>query len=334
MIRFFILSFCIIMLLSALIAFALIRKKIKSIQIHDKKKMLNKLDIQLNELKELKLQLTEELSALQEQQQTEKASLQYMKKQREDESSLRKEMLEQELVSYGNYLWEKQRQTQQSRMDKYIIESQQLIDGYDTIVQQHRADADFATQEAIEIIDTLRNEIDDYRAQCKAINEQRRQKEVSERERQLHMIQLTQAEKDDINRLLELSRTFNQKSVIYKLIWTAFLQKPFNEMINGLFGSNIPRNVIYCIEDQRTHKKYIGKTSTEVSKRWSEHIKASLGISVISKQKIHEALYGNWESFTFTVLEQVEKEKLSERERFYIDLYQSNIYGYNLKKGG
>ena len=58
------------------------------------------------------------------------------------------------------------------------------------------------------------------------------------------------------------------------------------------------------------------------------------GLIMIAKQKIHEALYGNWGDFTFTVLEQVDKDKLSEREKFYIDLYESNVYGYNLKKGG
>jgi hypothetical protein len=36
--------------------------------------------------------------------------------------------------------------------------------------------------------------------------------------------------------------------IIYKLIWSEYLQKPFNTMIKNLFGGKIPKNVIYCIE--------------------------------------------------------------------------------------
>lgn len=69
------------------------------------------------------------------------------------------------------------------------------------------------------------------------------------------------------------------------MIWSAFLQKPFNDMINTLFGNSVPRSVIYCIENQKSHKKYVGKTSAEVSKRWAEHIKTSLNIGTVAKQK-------------------------------------------------
>ena len=39
-------------------------------------------------------------------------------------------------------------------------------------------------------------------------------------------------------------------------------------------------------------------------------------------------------NFTFEVLEEIEKDKLNEREAYWVDFYQSNIYGMNEKKGG
>jgi hypothetical protein len=39
------------------------------------------------------------------------------------------------------------------------------------------------------------------------------------------------------------------------------------------------------------------------------------------------------EKFTFEVVERVEKDLLSEREKFYIDFYQSKEYGMNQRKG-
>ena len=39
------------------------------------------------------------------------------------------------------------------------------------------------------------------------------------------------------------------------------------------------------------------------------------------------------ENFTFEVVEKVDKDQLSEREKFYIDFYQTKEYGMNQKKG-
>lgn len=309
-------------------------KRKKDLQLQNRVESLKKINEELDEQIKVKEALDKELVSVRKEKEKTEIDLQCARRQKKEEAKYKKAELKQELASYSNYLWEKEKQKRKERTDKYIEELQQLTDIYDSIAEQHKSEADFAAEEAMEIIWALRDEINDYRAQCDAINEQRRQEELLENEKGSHIIHLSTLEKEDIDRLLELSRTFNQKTVIYKLIWTAFLQKPFNDMINALFGNSVPRSVIYCIENQKSHKKYIGKTSAEVSKRWAEHIKTSLNIGTVSKQKIHEALYGNWSDFTFTVLEQVDKDKLSEREKFYIDLYQSNVYGYNLKKGG
>ena len=106
-------------------------------------------------------------------------------------------------------------------------------------------------------------------------------------------------------------------------------------MLKNVLGATDPRNVIYSITNLKTNEIYIGKTKAEVSKRWSEHIKSSLNIGTIKSAKIHEALYNHWDEFAFAVVEKVPlEENLSMREKFYIDFYQSNIYGYNLKSGG
>jgi hypothetical protein len=43
--------------------------------------------------------------------------------------------------------------------------------------------------------------------------------------------------------------------------------------------------------------------------------------------------YGVW-NFTFEVLEECSKEELNEKEKKWIELYQSNTVGYNGTKGG
>ena len=135
--------------------------------------------------------------------------------------------------------------------------------------------------------------------------------------------------------LICIEDKIHNKELLHKLIWTEYLQKPFNLMLKNIFGSNIPKNVIYCIENHNTHKKYIGKTSGLVSNRWTEHIKTSLNIGSIKKNYIHQALDGHWDEFSFSIIEIVsDNVKLGDREKYYISFFESDKYGYNEKSGG
>ena len=40
----------------------------------------------------------------------------------------------------------------------------------------------------------------------------------------------------------------------------------------------------------------------------------------------------NWDKFSFNIIEEVPlNENLSEREKFYIEMFESNVYGYNMR---
>ena len=183
-------------------------------------------------------------------------------------------------------------------------------------------------------VDKLQIVIDDYHAKCNAINQAIALENSKEEEKIKHQICLSLQDKEDIKYLLSIEEKINNKQLLRKLIWSEYLQKPFNEMLKRLFLGNPPKNVIYCIENIHNHKKYIGKTSAEVSKRWTNHIKTSLEIGTIKSQNIHKALYGHWDEFIFSVIVVSEKEKISEDEKYYIKLFESDIYGYNMNGGG
>ena len=106
-------------------------------------------------------------------------------------------------------------------------------------------------------------------------------------------------------------------------------------MLSNILGNSDPKNVIYKITNIDTKEIYIGKTSGSVSNRWTEHIKTSLNIGTIKSAPIHKALYNNWSRFTFEVLEKVSQDdSLGEHEKYWINFYQSTVYGYNVKSGG
>ena len=183
-------------------------------------------------------------------------------------------------------------------------------------------------------IETIKSELEAERSKRAAINEEIRKAEEKEKYNELHSVQLTENEKEDIHFLLSLEDRLHNKQALYKLVWSTYLQQAYKNTFHNILGNRDPRNVIYCIENINTGKKYIGKTSAEVSKRWTEHIKTSLNIGTVKTTNIHKALYNHWDEFIFYILAETDKEKLSEMEKYYIEFYESDKYGYNIKAGG
>lgn len=184
-------------------------------------------------------------------------------------------------------------------------------------------------------LSTILNELNDYRARRDALNAEIQREKAAREDTAFHRIQVGSDDAADIAVLLGLVDRLKNKDILYKLIWTSYLQKPFNQMVKNVLGHREPRNVIYEIKNEETGEIYIGKTKAEVSKRWVEHMKTSLFIGAGKPSKIHEALFNHWGDFSFAVLEEVAPTlDLSAREKYWIDFFQSNVYGYNIKAGG
>ena len=93
---------------------------------------------------------------------------------------------------------------------------------------------------------------------------------------------------------------------------------------------------IYKITNKINQKVYIGKTITSVAERFSKHKYEA--INRLDNTYIHNAMrkYGV-ENFIVETIEECEISMVSERERFWIDYYQSyrdSTLGYNLTPGG
>lgn len=123
--------------------------------------------------------------------------------------------------------------------------------------------------------------------------------------------------------------------ILYKLIWTEYFQKPTNQMLDYILPQKDCPG-IYKITNILNGKCYIGR-STSVRKRLTDHIKSAIGISTIADQYIHQVMRKeNLWNFRFELIEECDKDKLNEREKYYIDFFQTadTTYGYNQKAGG
>ena len=103
-------------------------------------------------------------------------------------------------------------------------------------------------------------------------------------------------------------------------------------MIKRVLNGEVPCG-IYKITRIKTGEIYIGK-STNIKNRWSQHIQSAYHCGTISHSLLHTMMEkdGVW-NFTFELLEKVNKDQLSKREKYWIEFYNSNIYGLNEKVG-
>ena len=78
---------------------------------------------------------------------------------------------------------------------------------------------------------------------------------------------------------------------------------------------------IYKITNLVSNQAYIGQ-SVDIASRFKQHIKCGLGIDAPASNKLYKSMIedGVW-NFSFELLEECPKDKLNERESFWIDLY-------------
>lgn len=93
---------------------------------------------------------------------------------------------------------------------------------------------------------------------------------------------------------------------------------------------------VYCIENYVNNKKYIGKTTVDINKRFIQHIQSSFRDKE-SKTLLHKAIFKYGEDmFTINIVEDnIPIDELDRKEIFYILSYNSiSPNGYNLTYGG
>lgn len=177
----------------------------------------------------------------------------------------------------------------------------------------------------------LRRELEDFRSRRDAVNEAiRRERELIEKE-DFYKIQLTQSDIEDIKLLDNMKDRLCHKEVLPKVIWESIARRPVSEMIKRVVGQKV--GGIYKITYIPTGEVYIGRT-VNFKDRWQAHIQTALGMEKAASSTLHThmARNGIW-NYSFEILEEVSKDKQSEREKFYIDLYGTQKQ-LNMKAGG
>ena len=221
------------------------------------------------------------------------------------------------VACYGDTLDGSYSQMEQE-YDKLI---QNLYNSYEN-TQDELLDEIQEEQEKLEYLRTTRAAI---------IQAQLKEKEIKEK-MSFYSLQPSESEKDDIRALERVKPNLHQPRILCMLIWSTYFQKPMTALCNNVLGTAIVSG-IYKITNQETNECYIGQ-AVDVAKRWKDHAKCGLGIDTPAGKKLYKDMQAfGLCNFSWELLEACDKDSLNEKEKFYIDLYQSKDFGYNDTKG-
>lgn len=188
----------------------------------------------------------------------------------------------------------------------------------------------------IKKIEAQREQVENELNQIKSIYQAATAARLRQQEEQdkiyFYQIQIPDKQIADIIQLQQWKKQLNEPSIVAKIIWSSYIMKPTSDMCNRILGSS---NVcgIYKITNKKTGDVYIGQ-SVNISDRFKQHIKCGLGIDASPSNKLYNNMqeFGVW-NFTFEILQKCSRDKLNEKERFWIEMYQSNKVGLNITKG-
>lgn len=236
---------------------------------------------------------------------------------------------------------EEQRQKRQAELDTVFNERKAH---YDTLLENAMKEYEEQQQMISTSISEAYSEsaltIHAYRTNAQAEKEKfegiervLRTYDAEEQEKLFYTIQLPSEYQDDIDFLLTtVAAKVQHPDIISKLVWTEYVKPNIEDTFKRIEIK--PEPGIYKLTSLKNGKCYIGK-STNVKNRIADHFKSVVGIKSIADQAVHHAIlkegFWNWQ---IEIITYCDKDKLNELEKYYIEFFKAQEFGYNKTSGG
>ena len=220
-------------------------------------------------------------------------------------------------------------ENQKKLIDKDIQSQQQKAQ--QTILQMNQS-----VRQIKDITDKQKNQIqaqlDKLKASLSAGVQARLREQQKKEKINFYKLSISEADLSDVKMIEDLKPHFNKPVVLSKLIWTQYFQKQMTELCDRVLGKKTVCG-IYKITNLLTEQCYIGQ-SVNISDRWKQHCKCGLGIQASATNTLYKSMQkdGVW-NFSFQLLEECPRDQLNEKEKYWIQMYQSNKFGLNTTKG-
>ena len=250
--------------------------------------------------------------------------LEELKKQAEQDLETLTKFIEQS----QDYVNRTQANTEQNLQKYLTMYTETLEQAYQEAEDRHdKAVAKLALE-----MHNVNAELDKLKATRKATMEANLREEEIKNKLDFYCLKPKTTDINDIRTLEGIKYQLNNPRILSMLIWSTYFQKDMTTLCNRILGLNTITG-IYKITNQINNKCYVGQ-SVDISKRWKDHAKCGLGIDAPQGNKLYKDMQeiGIW-NFSWELLEACPREQLNEKEKYYINLYQSQDFGYNSTKG-
>lgn len=168
--------------------------------------------------------------------------------------------------------------------------------------------------------------------QIEIIEQYKRDEEIKQN-KDFYRIKISENAQSDIKKIKSIAEELHDPSVLYKLIYKTYYERPFNEMI-GRVVKGRGNTGIYKITNLQDGRIYIGQTRQTFKDRWKSHVKRGVRAETGTANKLYTAMWEDGvENFTFEVLSECEVNELNQKEKEFIEFYHANTWGYNSNKG-
>ena len=229
---------------------------------------------------------------------------------------------------------EEMRESAQKQADEsYQARVSALVKSYKEKEQELSLTFDAKNQDLLKKISIEAGKLADLQAkQLSYIQAKQRQEEIDSNQ-DYYRLALDEIDINDITLLRELQPRFVKKESIDKLIWEVYYKPAYDILMAHLFPKAAKYCGIYRITDLTTGKSYIGQ-SVDIKERFRQHIKSALTYGKVTNKLYSAMQKSGVHNFVFEVLEEVTRDKLNERETYWIEFYKTKELGLNGTKGG
>lgn len=234
---------------------------------------------------------------------------------------------------YKERLRELEEQIVQSVNEKSKNEALQLqgvVDFYENRRQEIYTDFEAYQEKVKARREELERILKREEAKQQEIIEQYKRAEQIKQDKNFYRIVLSEDVQEDVKKLRKIAGELHDPTIIYKLIYKTYYEKPFTEMVGRVVSTEAAACGIYKITNLENGRSYVGQTKQAFKERWRTHLKRGVRAEPGTQNKLYSAMWEDGaENFTFEVLATCSPEELNQKEREYIALYHADTWGYN-----
>lgn len=232
-----------------------------------------------------------------------------------------------------NLMQEKLSQSADISSKQYQKLEEQYKNEYLSILEENAkyySDQIFEKQEEL---NTVKEVLEILKEKVRNAIEVNKRSALEESEKDYYKIKISEQDIEDITLLKDVAKKLNKDpESINKIIWESYYKKPTMNLLGRLAPTGRNYCGIYKITNLKSNQCYIGQ-STNIRNRLRDHIKAGLGISSSNNRFYTELRNLGPEAFMYEIIEECDQTQLNERERYWIDFYESIDWGYNTMQG-